>query len=121
MSGQDLNKADTKVNNRAMSAMRFGTNGWRNLVAAVDRARAINARSTAEAKMTVYQLSDRLHEGRTVQVPADGIAPTVSAWLAELGAASPLVEGLARAVRAGDWPAIHGTADYLAVEVTVAA
>ena len=71
--------------------------------------------------MTIYQVSDRLHDGRTVHVSADGIAPTVSAWLAELGADSPLVEDLARALRAGDWPAAHRTADYLSVQVTVAA
>jgi hypothetical protein len=53
----------------------------------------------------IYRVSDRLHEGRTVRVPAHEIATTVSAWLAELGARSPLVDDLARAVNAGDWPA----------------
>jgi hypothetical protein len=32
-----------------------------------------------------------------------------------------LVEDLARAVCASDWPAAHGIADYLSIEVTVAA
>jgi hypothetical protein len=45
----------------------------------------------------------------------------VSAWLAELGANSPLVDDLARAVRAGDWPTALGLGDYLSVDVTVAA
>lgn len=52
--------------------------------------------------MTVYQLTDRLHDGRTVRVQADDIAPTVASWLAELGACSPLVDLLSRAVRDGD-------------------
>jgi hypothetical protein len=70
--------------------------------------------------MTIYQLTDRLH-GRTVRVQADHIAPTLASWLAELGACSPLAEELSRAVRDGDWPAIHGIANYLSVEVQVAA
>ncbi|MCV7257089.1 hypothetical protein [Mycobacterium shimoidei] len=70
--------------------------------------------------MTTYQLTDRLH-GRTVRVPADHIATTVASWLAELGASSPLAEELGQAVRDGDWPATHGLADYLSVEVQVAA
>jgi hypothetical protein len=71
--------------------------------------------------MTVYQLTDRLHDGRTVRVQADDIAPTVASWLAELGACSPLVDLLSRAVRDGDWPTTHDIADYLSVEVQVAA
>jgi hypothetical protein len=71
--------------------------------------------------MTIYLLTDRLHDGRTVRVQADDIAPTVASWLAELGACSPLVELLSQAVRDGDWPATHGIADYLSVEVQVAA
>ena len=70
--------------------------------------------------MTIYQLTDRLH-GRTVRVQAGHIAPTLASWLAELGACSPLPEELSRAVRDGDWPATHGIADYLSVEVQVAA
>jgi hypothetical protein len=70
--------------------------------------------------MTIYQLTDRLHD-RTVRVQADQIAATVASWLAELDACSPLVELLSRAVRDGDWPATHGIADYLSVEVQVAA
>ena len=71
--------------------------------------------------MTIYQLTDRLHDGRTAHVPADAIVATISAWLAELGAASPLVEDLAQAVRVDDWPKAHHVADYLSLEVTVAA
>jgi hypothetical protein len=69
----------------------------------------------------MYQLTDRLHDGRTVQVSADEIVGTVSAWLAELGATSPLVEDLAHAVRADDWPKVHALSEYLSVEVTVSA
>lgn len=68
-----------------------------------------------------YQLTDRLHEGRTVHVSADAIVCTVSEWLAELGAHSPLVEELARTVCAGDWTAAHAIADSLSVDVAVAA
>ena len=68
----------------------------------------------------MYRVSDRLHE-RTVHVPAHQIASTVSAWLAELGAHSPLVDDLARAVHAGDWPAALGIGDYLSVDVAIAA
>jgi hypothetical protein len=44
------------------------------------------------ATMRMYWVTDRLHTGRTVQVPGHQVAPVVSAWLAELGADSPLVE-----------------------------
>jgi hypothetical protein len=71
--------------------------------------------------MTIYAVQDRLDESRTAYVPGNEIVATVSAWLAELGASSPLVEDLARAVCASDWPAAHGIADYLSIEVTVAA
>ena len=57
----------------------------------------------------------------TVCVRADHIAATVASWLAELDAWSPFVELLGRAVRDGDWAAIHAIADYLSVEVQVAA
>ena len=70
---------------------------------------------------TIYRVTDRLHEGRTVTVPGHEIATTVSAWLAELGAHSPLVEDLAQAAHVGDWPATHGIGEYLSVDVTVAA
>jgi hypothetical protein len=69
----------------------------------------------------IYRVSDCLHRGRTVDVRADEIAATVSTWLAELGAHSPLVDELARAVHAGDWPAVLGLGECLSVDVTVAA
>ncbi|AGB23015.1 hypothetical protein Mycsm_02686 [Mycobacterium sp. JS623] len=68
----------------------------------------------------VYQLTDRLRPARTVRVSADELQATVSTWLAELGAASPLAGDLARAVRARDWPTVHSVSEYLSVEVTVA-
>jgi hypothetical protein len=70
---------------------------------------------------TTYQLTDRLHHGRTVHVSADGIAYTASAWPAELGTHSPLVEDFARTVQDGDWTAAHAIAGHLAVDVAVAA
>lgn len=54
-------------------------------------------------------------------MPCDEIAPTVSAWLAELGVSSPLVADLARAVGDDDWPAAHAIGDFLSVDITVAA
>lgn len=67
-----------------------------------------------------YRITDRLHDGRTARVSVDGIAVTLAAWLAELGAASPMVEDLVRAVRCGDWPAAHALAEHLSVDVVVA-
>ncbi|WP_431306081.1 hypothetical protein [Mycobacterium hubeiense] len=37
------------------------------------------------------------------------------------GANSPLVDDLARAVHAGDWPTARAIGEYLCVDVTVAA
>jgi hypothetical protein len=73
---------------------------------------------TANEACTTYQVTDRLHDGRTVRVPGDEIAATVSAWLEELGTHSPLVEDLARAALAGDWPAAHAIGEHLSVNVT---
>ena len=75
----------------------------------------------AEPKMTMYYVTDRLHNGRTVEVPGDQIAPTLSVWLAELGVHSPLVEDLARAARVGDWPAVYAICEQLSIAVTIAA
>jgi hypothetical protein len=55
-----------------------------------------------------------------VRVSSDEIAGTVSAWLAELGVQSPMVDELVRAIRAGDWPAAHRLGDYLSVDVSAA-
>jgi hypothetical protein len=69
---------------------------------------------------TIYQLTDRLHGDHTARVPAHQITPTVSAWLAELGVHSPLVDDLAGAVRVGDWPAAYALGECLSIEITVA-
>jgi hypothetical protein len=74
----------------------------------------------AAAAPAIYQIAYRLHEKRTVRVAGDAIATTVSAWLAELGAHSPMAEDLARAVRGGDWPAVYAIGEHLSVDVTVA-
>lgn len=71
------------------------------------------------SKTTIYQLTDQLHAGHTARVRADEIAATVSAWLAELGVRSPLVDDLARAVRTADWPAAYAIGEHLSVDVTV--
>jgi hypothetical protein len=78
-------------------------------------------RSAAIRPTTLYRVTDRLHEGRTVCVPGNAIRPTVSAWLAELGADSPLVEDLAQAVWTGDWPAVYAVGEHLSVLVAIAA
>ncbi|MEY8017651.1 hypothetical protein [Mycobacterium servetii] len=69
----------------------------------------------------MYRVPDRLHGERTVRLPAEGIAPMVSAWLAELGAHSPLVDDLAGAACAGNWALARAVGDQLSVEVVRAA
>lgn len=69
----------------------------------------------------MYWVTDRLHDGRTVQVPGNQIASIVSTWLAELDAFSPLVEDLANAACVGDWVAARAVGDQLSVDVTVVA
>ncbi len=66
---------------------------------------------------TVYQLTDCLHDGHTARVAAHEIRATVSAWLAELGADSPLVGELERAVRGGDWASAYDIGERLSVRV----
>ena len=68
-----------------------------------------------------YEVTDRLHAGRSVCVAADRIAVTVSTWLAEFDVHSPLADELAQTVRDGDWTAVHAIADLLCVDVAVAA
>jgi hypothetical protein len=68
----------------------------------------------------IYRVSQRLRGGLTVEVPAEAIAPTISAWLAELGADSPLVEDLEKAIHAGDWSAARAIGEYLSVDVSAA-
>jgi hypothetical protein len=70
---------------------------------------------------TTYDIVDRLHARRAARVPGNRIAATVSAWLAELDVQSPMVEDLARAANAGNWPAAHAISDWLSIDVTVAA
>jgi hypothetical protein len=74
----------------------------------------------AASPKSYYRVADRLHDGRTARVSAEGIAPTVGAWLAELDAHSPMVDQLACAVRCGDWPAAHALAEHLSIDVAVA-
>ena len=76
---------------------------------------------TAFTSTMRYRVTDRLHTERTVCVPANGIVSTVSVWLEELGAHSPMVDDLARAVCNGDWSAAYAIGEHLSVEVTLAA
>jgi hypothetical protein len=80
------------------------------------RQRAVPVAATS----VIYQVADRLHEQQTLRVAGDAIAPTVSGWLAALGAQSSMAEDLARAVRSGDWPVVYAIGEHLSVEVTVA-
>jgi hypothetical protein len=67
----------------------------------------------------IYRVSQRLRGGHTADVPVDAIATTVSAWLAELGADSPLADDLQKAVHAGDWSSARAIGEYLSVDVTM--
>src|ERR1700757_5263728 len=98
-------QADTLVTGPA-TRLRFG--------------KSLRQRSAASAA-PVYELTDLLHDGRRVRVPAGQIVCTVSAWLAELDIRSPLVEDLARAIREGNWPAAYSIGDHLSVDIAVAA
>ena len=70
---------------------------------------------------TVYQITDRLHADRIARVPATDIAATVSAWLADLGASSPLAADLAHAVTTGDWPTTYALSDDLSLDIAISA
>jgi hypothetical protein len=67
------------------------------------------------------RVTDRMHTDRTVDVPGDRIATTVSAWLEELGVHTPLAEDLARAACVGDWSAAYAVGKHLSVEIALAA
>jgi hypothetical protein len=79
--------------------------------------RRLNGHAKEQEEMVLYRVTDRLHSGRMAYVPGDRIVATVSAWLAELGAESTLVDDLAQALRAGNWPVAHSIAEYLSVDV----
>ena len=83
--------------------------------------RRLSGHPKEQAGTAMFRVTDRLHRGRTAYVAGDRIVATVSTWLAELGAESPLVDDLARAVCAGNWSAAHGIAEYLSVEVAFVA
>lgn len=76
-------------------------------------------RSPHASPVMSYRLTDRLHDGRIARVSVDGIGATVTAWLAELGASSPMVDDLVTAVRHGDWPTTHTIAERLSIDVAV--
>lgn len=68
----------------------------------------------------LFQVRDRLHEGRTVSATGPEIANTVAKWLAELDVHSPLVDDLARAAQVGDWAAAKAIGERLSVEISFA-
>jgi hypothetical protein len=90
-------------------------------MSALSRLRGMTQARRHELTATTYHVTDLLHDGRAADASCEGIAKTVSAWLAELGAETPLVEELARAVCAGNWPTAHAIGQRLSVDVTVAA
>jgi hypothetical protein len=109
---------------RARRAERPAPGTWCSPAASFRKGRnrfGLPARRRAGRAATIYHVSDLLHQGRTVDVAGPDIAGTVSAWLAELGVDTPLVDELAQAVRAGDWPTAHAISHRLSVGVTVAA
>jgi hypothetical protein len=74
--------------------------------------------STCEQR---YQVCDRLHKDRVVNVPGSEIASIVGAWLADLGVQSPWVDQLAGAIQADDWATVRAVCDHLSVDVSYAA
>jgi len=80
----------------------------------------VGQRGQRLAQTRIYEITDRLQDGRTVRVPGNQILHTVSAWLGELGVDSPLVGDLACAVRSGDWPVAYSLGERLSVDITVA-
>lgn len=84
------------------------------------RLRITGMQRQVAATPSVYRITQCLHDGLTVEVPGHAIGKTVSAWLAELGADSPLAFDLEKAVHAGNWAAARAIAEYLSVDVTVA-
>ena len=78
-------------------------------------------RITRGGQVRLYRITDRLHDGRTVDVPCREIVGVVSTWLAELGIHSPLAEDLARAACEGNWPTAYAIGDRLSIDVTIAA
>ena len=109
---------------RARRAERPPPGAWYSLAASFRKGGnrfGLPARRRAGRAATIYHVSDLLHHGRTVDVAGPDIAGTVSAWLAELGVDTPLVDELAQAVRASDWPTAHAISHRLSVGVTVAA
>lgn len=69
----------------------------------------------------IYQVTDRLHDGRIARVTAGEITTTVAGWLSELGVQSPLVDDFAWAVRTGDWSTAYAIGERLSIDVSIAA
>ena len=114
MSTAPAEPSNTSASRACSSADPFpkGANGFRS---------RCRQHRTKRPTVRIYRVTDRLHDRRTVEVPCDDLVNTLSAWLAELGAHSSLVEDLARAVCAGDSPTAYAIGDLLSVDVTVAA
>ena len=72
------------------------------------------------AASRIYAVRHCVHGSRTIYIPASELAATVTEWLAEVGACSPLIEDLAQEVEANNWPAAHSISECLGIEVTVA-
>jgi hypothetical protein len=113
----NLQKSVTSPLRAAVGAAIFGTRTFRPGGRSRSHRGHRGTAGSAPTSMT-YRITDRLHEGRTVYLPCHEIVTTVSTWLAELGAQSPLVEDLARAIRADDWPTAYAIGDCLSVDVT---
>jgi hypothetical protein len=72
------------------------------------------------AAARIYAVRHRVDESRITYISAGELAATVTEWLAEVGACSPLVDDLAQELDANNWPAAHSISECLGIEVTIA-
>jgi hypothetical protein len=69
-------------------------------------------------------LQDRTDVARVALVDADTLPIVAARWLTDDGSgteSSDNVRELVRALRRGDWPAVHAIADHLSFDVDVVA
>lgn len=72
--------------------------------------------------MTFVTITDKTSPERAAVVDVDVVPAILGGWLQADGLhadSAPSVRQLARALAAGDWPAVHALADDLAVGITV--
>jgi hypothetical protein len=82
------------------SALRAGSAEWSDEPGKLIEEAVMRLAAKSHGK-PLYRVTDRLHDGRAVAVPGHEIARIASAWLAELGAHSPLVDDGRRSATTG--------------------